>query len=220
MKKFIKKNQVVIIAIFFSIAIPLVIFLFVGDKTSIGDWLGFLGSYIGSIITIIFSYVNTQYQLKSSERQKDMLALRGLFNSSKKLSLRFTRYIVLLNQLMQKSDKPLDKKVLAVFFEQSEKFFDESKDYLDNYNSAIMATTEEISGELKSYNSNFSKEAGKTFLTFTKMLSAGDKKNTQGNKDVVKVRKDYLEEVKRLEKELTIVHRKIRKLYNQLKSGK
>lgn len=164
--------------------------------------------------------MNTQYQLKSSEWQTDMLALRGLFNSSKKLSLRFTRYIVLLNQLMQKSDKPLDKKVLAVFFEQSEKFFDESKDYLDNYNSAIMATTEEISGELKSYNSNFSKEAGKTFLTFTKMLGAGDKKNTQGNKDVVEVRKDYLEEVKRLEKELTIVHRKIRKLYNQLKSGK
>ena len=80
--------------------------------------------------------MNTQYQLKSSEWQTDMLALRGLFNSSKKLSLRFTRYIVLLNQLMQKSDKPLDKKVLAVFFEQSEKFFDESKDYLDNYNSA------------------------------------------------------------------------------------
>lgn len=44
------------------------------------------------------------------------------------------------------------------------------------------------------------------------MLSAGDKKNTQGNKDVVEVRKDYLEEVKRLEKELTIVHRKIRKI--------
>lgn len=164
--------------------------------------------------------MNTQYQLKSSEWQTDMLALRGLFNSSKKLSLRFTRYIVLLNQLMQKSDKPLDKKVLAVFFEQSEKFFDESKDYLDNYNSAIMATTEKISGELKPYNSNFSKEASKPFLTFTKMLSAGDKKNTQGNKDVVEVRRDYLEEVKRLEKELTIVHRKIRKLYNQLKSGK
>lgn len=92
--------------------------------------------------------MNTQYQLKSSEWQTDMLALRGLFNSSKKLSLRFTRYIVLLNQLIQKSDKTLDKKVLAVFFEQSEKFFDESKDYLDNYNSAIMVKTEEVSGEL------------------------------------------------------------------------
>ena len=37
----------------------------VGD---FGNWLGFWGSYLGSVIAVFFAFINTKVQLKESQR--------------------------------------------------------------------------------------------------------------------------------------------------------
>lgn len=46
------------------IIIPILIYYFLAKQATLGEWLGFFGTYFGSAISIGFAYINTKYQLK------------------------------------------------------------------------------------------------------------------------------------------------------------
>lgn len=54
----------IIAAAFVIIIIPILIYCFFAKQATLGEWLGFFGTYFGSAISIGFSYINTKYQLK------------------------------------------------------------------------------------------------------------------------------------------------------------
>lgn len=73
MKKFYQKNKWLILALCTFITIPGILFLIIGNLKQRTDWLSFWGSYLGSIITIAFAYINTQV---SSKEQSENLKLQ------------------------------------------------------------------------------------------------------------------------------------------------
>ena len=58
------KNINIIVAALVIIIIPILIYCFLAKQATLGEWLGFFGTYFGSAISIGFSYINTKYQLK------------------------------------------------------------------------------------------------------------------------------------------------------------
>lgn len=69
-------------AAFVIIIIPILIYCFFAKKATIGEWLGFFGSYIGSAISIAFAYINTMIQMKKANEKEVIGDLHNLLLST------------------------------------------------------------------------------------------------------------------------------------------
>ena len=69
-------------AAFVIIIIPILIYCFFAKKATIGEWLGFFGSYIGSVISIAFAYINTMIQMKKANEKEVIGDLHNLLLST------------------------------------------------------------------------------------------------------------------------------------------
>lgn len=72
-----------IIAVVFIISfIPALLYLFFKKQATLGEWLGFFGTYFGSAISIGFAYINTKYQLKKAKDKDVIDDLHNLLRST------------------------------------------------------------------------------------------------------------------------------------------
>lgn len=78
------------------IIIPILICYFFAKQITIGEWLGFFGSYLGSLISIAFAYFNTMIQLKITNEKEVINDLENLLRSAQIM----LRYLDSLNTTM------------------------------------------------------------------------------------------------------------------------
>lgn len=72
----------IVAAAFVIIIIPILIYYFFAKQATIGEWLGFFGSYIGSAISIVFAYINTKIQLEKNNEKEVIDDLHNLLQST------------------------------------------------------------------------------------------------------------------------------------------
>lgn len=100
-----KQNWKIITAFtFVIIIIPTLIYYFFAKQATIGEWLGFFGSYIGSAISIVFAYINTKIQLGKTKEKEVIDDLEKLLRSAQIIS----RYFDSLKTTML-DDKTMDQ---------------------------------------------------------------------------------------------------------------
>lgn len=75
------KNINIISAALVIIIIPILIYYFFAKQATLGEWLGFFGTYFGSAISIGFAYINTKQQLKKTYEKEIVDNLRDLLRS-------------------------------------------------------------------------------------------------------------------------------------------
>lgn len=61
---------------------PILIYYFFAKQATIGEWLGFFGSYIGSSISIAFAYINTMIQMKKTNEKEVIDDIHNLLLST------------------------------------------------------------------------------------------------------------------------------------------
>lgn len=142
------------------IIIPILIYYFLAKQATLGEWLGFFGTYFGSAISIGFAYINTRYQLKKEYEKEITENLHSLLRSTDILSnslknLRYAIYVftlekrfpslkpnyskylqVISNAMSQIDDFKLDIDSVMNQLRQSEKEMirPQYKKWLDDYN--------------------------------------------------------------------------------------
>ncbi|MCT6888254.1 MAG: hypothetical protein M3Z87_01135 [Lactobacillus sp.] len=156
-----KQNWKIITAFaFVIIIIPTLIYCFLAKQATLGEWLGFFGTYFGSAISIGFAYINTRYQLRKEYEKEITENLHSLLRSTDILSitlknLRYAIYVftlkkkfhglkvnyskylqVIVNAMSQIDDFKLDIDSVMNQLRQSEKEMirPQYKKWLDDYN--------------------------------------------------------------------------------------
>ena len=99
-----QNREKIIVAALVIIIIPILIYCFLAKKATIGEWLGFFGSYIGSAISIAFAYINTMIQLKKTNEKEIIDDLHNLLRTAQIIS----RYLDSLRATML-DDKTMDQ---------------------------------------------------------------------------------------------------------------
>lgn len=150
----------IIAATFVIIIIPILIYCFLAKQATLGEWLGFFGTYFGSAISIGFAYINTRYQLRKEYEKEITENLHSLLRSTDillnslknlryaihvfvlekdfpKLKLNYSKYLqVITNVMSQIDDFKLDIDSVINQLRQSEKEMirPQYKKWLDDYN--------------------------------------------------------------------------------------
>ena len=99
------------------IIIPILIYYFLANQATLGEWLGFFGTYFGSAISIGFAYINTKFQLKKTN-EKDIVD--NLYNILRTLEIISSyldnlRITILNNKTIdQKTSKQINQEIFNV----------------------------------------------------------------------------------------------------------
>lgn len=106
------KNINMIATALVIIIIPILIYYFLAKQATLGEWLGFFGTYFGSAISIGFAYVNTKYQLIKEHEREVIDNLHGLLRSADILlnSLNDS-YSAIIEYVEENSDFLIDSKI-------------------------------------------------------------------------------------------------------------
>lgn len=155
------------------------------------NWLAFWGSYIGSVIAVLFAYVNTKIQLKESKRNDYEKAIKlNELNSAVSL---LKASVYLENQVFMLSEEFKRNKDQTYYsklkIDKLLKWEEHWNTYIEKYDNSIAVYSsrlpkdiieknfklgKEYSEMMKKVNIDFSDEIKKSILT-TKKISKSDK---------------------------------------------
>lgn len=91
-----KKRRILLIIVI--LLVPIAMYLLFARMATLGEWLSFFGSYIGSVITVAFAYFNTLYETKKQSEniklQLEQSKQNDLDNEIRKTKIKNLAYLV------------------------------------------------------------------------------------------------------------------------------